>query len=234
MPKAEVYHPSNDEVPQILVGEKSRPLNHRENVESCPAGRVGHWGQVNERLDRPVPELLPNPVIFLSHLVVCRVQRPVDTYAPEEFESRFDGALALIQGSVEFRLQAGDGGAVSQIPSAARQRRQPFFCRRKIAAQKLALSPLELQREGERVLLLPALLCQQRPASDKVGERRGIGRRSLGPLARDRKSTRLNSSHVEISYAVFCLKKKKRSRAVHNDRKRHDRGDGRKEASGFR
>src|SRR5438874_7410137 len=27
--------------------------------------------------------------------------------------------------------------------------------------------------------------------------------------SRDRKSTRLNSSHVEISYAVFCLKKKK-------------------------
>src|SRR2546430_11938953 len=29
------------------------------------------------------------------------------------------------------------------------------------------------------------------------------------PLARDRKSTRLNSSHSQISYAVFCLKKKK-------------------------
>src|SRR5690349_23614043 len=28
-------------------------------------------------------------------------------------------------------------------------------------------------------------------------------------LRQDRKSTRLNSSHVEISYAVFCLKKKK-------------------------
>src|SRR5690606_41840142 len=28
------------------------------------------------------------------------------------------------------------------------------------------------------------------------------------PLRRDRKSTRLNSSHVKISYAVFCLKKK--------------------------
>src|SRR5690349_23495480 len=28
-------------------------------------------------------------------------------------------------------------------------------------------------------------------------------------VAEDRKSTRLNSSHVEISYAVFCLKKKK-------------------------
>src|SRR5690606_40759376 len=30
-----------------------------------------------------------------------------------------------------------------------------------------------------------------------------------GALRRDRKSTRLNSSHVKISYAVFCLKKKK-------------------------
>src|SRR5437867_12339082 len=30
-------------------------------------------------------------------------------------------------------------------------------------------------------------------------------------LARDRKSTRLNSSHRTISYAVFCLKKKKNS-----------------------
>src|SRR2546427_7307694 len=30
------------------------------------------------------------------------------------------------------------------------------------------------------------------------------------PVARDRKSTRLNSSHSQISYAVFCLKKKKR------------------------
>src|SRR5438874_8289224 len=29
-------------------------------------------------------------------------------------------------------------------------------------------------------------------------------------LSADRKSTRLNSSHVEISYAVFCLKKKKK------------------------
>src|SRR5439155_24844951 len=33
--------------------------------------------------------------------------------------------------------------------------------------------------------------------------------RSAASPARDRKSTRLNSSHVAISYAVFCLKKKK-------------------------
>src|SRR5690606_42107043 len=31
----------------------------------------------------------------------------------------------------------------------------------------------------------------------------------------DRKSTRLNSSHVKISYAVFCLKKKKKKQSIH-------------------
>src|SRR5690242_21250033 len=34
----------------------------------------------------------------------------------------------------------------------------------------------------------------------------------IGPPAADRKSTRLNSSHMSISYAVFCLKKKKKKK----------------------
>src|SRR6266496_6253333 len=35
------------------------------------------------------------------------------------------------------------------------------------------------------------------------------------PRRGDRKSTRLNSSHVEISYAVFCLKKKKQTKNIY-------------------
>src|SRR5207249_9223869 len=42
-----------------------------------------------------------------------------------------------------------------------------------------------------------------------VGERHAGEKGSQG---QDRKSTRLNSSHVSISYAVFCLKKKKKKR----------------------
>src|SRR5216683_5126387 len=34
------------------------------------------------------------------------------------------------------------------------------------------------------------------------------------PSGRDRKSTRLNSSHDQISYAVFCLKKKKKKKKI--------------------
>src|SRR5258705_5208563 len=36
------------------------------------------------------------------------------------------------------------------------------------------------------------------------------------PSRTDRKSTRLNSSHLGISYAVFCLKKKKKERRYHS------------------
>src|SRR3712207_8363821 len=42
-----------------------------------------------------------------------------------------------------------------------------------------------------------------------AGFAQGCGQLSLLRLALDRKSTRLNSSHANISYAVFCLKKKK-------------------------
>src|SRR5471030_3410813 len=50
----------------------------------------------------------------------------------------------------------------------------------------------------------------------RSGQRVGAGRASEGerahrrPVQLDRKSTRLNSSHLGISYAVFCLKKKKK------------------------
>src|SRR2546430_13472766 len=42
-----------------------------------------------------------------------------------------------------------------------------------------------------------------------------VGARGL--RGRDRKSTRLNSSHSQISYAVFCLKKKKNKHETMND-----------------
>src|SRR5690242_21090818 len=48
-----------------------------------------------------------------------------------------------------------------------------------------------------------------RPA--QLGRRRP--RRARHP-AQDRKSTRLNSSHMSISYAVFCLKKKKNTKSA--------------------
>src|SRR3712207_8114824 len=55
------------------------------------------------------------------------------------------------------------------------------------------------------VAVLPQLL-------DEGGDNRPVGpfEDGQGLTAGDRKSTRLNSSHANISYAVFCLKKKKK------------------------
>src|SRR5688572_31501557 len=54
-----------------------------------------------------------------------------------------------------------------------------------------------------------------RRGADAGHRRRGVGEDAHPHLSgvaadRDRKSTRLNSSHSQISYAVFCLKKKKK------------------------
>src|SRR5207253_6763436 len=52
-------------------------------------------------------------------------------------------------------------------------------------------------------------LCQQ-PKSSKSQGRSYRKQHDRAGIDEDRKSTRLNSSHVAISYAVFCLKKKKK------------------------
>src|SRR5690349_23317007 len=52
------------------------------------------------------------------------------------------------------------------------------------------------------------------PPSPRSSTRHASGRRARPTATPDRKSTRLNSSHVEISYAVFCLKKKKKHTTV--------------------
>src|SRR5256885_8575033 len=64
--------------------------------------------------------------------------------------------------------------------------------------------------------LAPLADGQQRPpgqllhelAPGRLIELAGINALAFDQCARDRKSTRLNSSHLVISYAVFCLKKK--------------------------
>src|SRR5690625_6502466 len=56
------------------------------------------------------------------------------------------------------------------------------------------------------------------PELDHVAMFHGMRAMNLDVVhERDRKSTRLNSSHVAISYAVFCLKKKKKLRQSLHD-----------------
>src|SRR5699024_11691602 len=58
----------------------------------------------------------------------------------------------------------------------------------------------------------PARVHRRSIDFDKLERQPGDPEDTLQPFSLDRKSTRLNSSHVSISYAVFCLKKKNRNR----------------------
>src|SRR6266498_4404654 len=66
---------------------------------------------------------------------------------------------------------------------------------------------LMIRRPPRSTLFPYTTLFRSRPGP---GDHVGGQQRGAGADRRDRKSTRLNSSHVRISYAVFCLKKKKK------------------------
>src|SRR2546426_7254151 len=69
-------------------------------------------------------------------------------------------------------------------------------------------------RRPPRSTLFPyTTLFRSRARDDQRGT--GTSQPSRHPWRQDRKSTRLNSSHLVISYAVFCLKKKKCPHKVH-------------------
>src|SRR6266571_8408609 len=58
------------------------------------------------------------------------------------------------------------------------------------------------------------LFRSRRPAGDRDARRPARGGPGAGQAELDRKSTRLNSSHMSISYAVFCLTKKIRANTI--------------------
>src|SRR5690242_20956712 len=68
---------------------------------------------------------------------------------------------------------------------------------------------------GERAGLFPRLVLAGLHGFRAISlvQHRAVSPLRIGAVAkRDRKSTRLNSSHMSISYAVFCLKKKKKKK----------------------
>src|SRR5260221_10481876 len=71
-------------------------------------------------------------------------------------------------------------------------------------------------RIDARVLRLRRVRDPRAAAPSGVLRQRGTpdGAAARGSRTRDRKSTRLNSSHTVISYAVFCLEKKNNARVI--------------------
>src|SRR5690349_22661975 len=94
------------------------------------------------------------------------------------------GVLGLISSLAILGLEVGGAAAAPSVPTPA--------------------SPGAIAPAGNVIVLLRDQHTDLTITRSTTSARVEANRRS------DRKSTRLNSSHVEISYAVFCLKKKKK------------------------
>src|SRR3712207_7772519 len=75
------------------------------------------------------------------------------------------------------------------------------------SVEALALAGQEVRVASQLLPAQQVLVAERVREPGRVREQVAQRHRSVG---RDRKSTRLNSSHANISYAVFCLKKKKK------------------------
>src|SRR5437667_5788260 len=71
----------------------------------------------------------------------------------------------------------------------------------------------ELAVQGAAIHRERRAACAESSAGAVLTQRRRHD--AHGVSRQDRKSTRLNSSHITISYAVFCLKKKKKNKTPH-------------------
>src|SRR2546422_8872836 len=127
-------------------------------------------------------------------------------------------SVAGAMGSGQARL--GGGSSVREARQAPRPdaRSQPWS---RSGLRPLPTEPVSgLQRRTDAEELAgPSVAAASRRGgvgghSVSLGRARraGSGPEAPCPAGRDRKSTRLNSSHGYISYAVFCLKKKKKKR----------------------
>src|SRR5690606_41265180 len=96
------------------------------------------------------------------------------------------------------------------LPLLRHHPRPPLFPYTTLFRSAAAGSP---RQYGQPAASAPAATAAPAPTARRIrapshrGGRQGTGLTAV-PSSRDRKSTRLNSSHVKISYAVFCLKKK--------------------------
>src|SRR3712207_4786629 len=134
--------------------------------------------------------------------VVDSLGRPIDERGPVD-TTKFNPLEALAPGVIDRQpvkepLQTGVKAIDAMIP-IGRGQRELIIGDRQTGKTAIALDTIINQKGGDVICIYVA-----------IGQKRSTVAQVVKTLQdQDRKSTRLNSSHANISYAVFCLKKKK-------------------------
>src|SRR3989475_4151202 len=137
----------------------------------------------------------------------------------EEYLTKYEITLSVMQTAAaleriayEFVLDAAaDGVRYVEVRCSPLLHRPSLTLAQAIEAPLAGIKRGEMELRG--AIKVGLILCgiRTRPAAESLElARAAADYRTAGVVALDRKSTRLNSSHSQISYAVFCLKKKKK------------------------
>src|SRR5688500_15058669 len=145
---------------------------------------------------RFLPVLLP---LVAATALAAQSERP-----PEQFQLALGlQQRGLHEEAAQYLTEFLRGNARHPLAAEAHYRLGTSLLELKGTNDAVAALRAALEKGGEEFRLRPE--CRYRLGTTwKEGGQ-------LAEAGRDRKSTRLNSSHLVISYAVFCLKKKKRS-----------------------
>src|SRR5690606_8501076 len=167
-------------------------------------------------LERFAP-LRERPTAFLLSQVSGR--RALPPASPDYWEHRARvvplgtaaPVLAGLEASARLHDLAGDGTAAAPVRAAADRSREAVVDH--FGRYGYGRYPGPPPADAASAFLLPPYQPAPLPGAVEAWQ-------ASMPSMIDRKSTRLNSSHVKISYAVFCLKKKKRRHDQNQSEKR--------------
>src|SRR3712207_4389020 len=144
------------------------------------------------------------------------IEAPASNTSPSEYEAMVERAKEYIRAGDIFQVVLSQRfEAPFPLPpfalyrSLRRVNPAPFLCYLDFNEFQIVCSSPEILvrvRDG-KVTIRP--IAGTRPRGASPAEDRAHAESLLADPKEDRKSTRLNSSHANISYAVFCLKKKK-------------------------
>src|SRR5207247_2907590 len=137
---------------------------------------------------------LLEPGAVAEHEVITPFTFPVNK-TDQELAREAEELASTVKPIYEFQQRAFDSATIAM---------HAFFAAMQNAADQGGPQAVMRVAKEQGVVLSPA----EAAYLAKGGKRRGLERALTDLFDRDRKSTRLNSSHEWISYAVFCLKKK--------------------------
>src|SRR5499426_3930802 len=186
------------------LNRNDRSVNHAQALDATRAQPIINDGRrVISHLARPdrVIERLGGLADVVGKVVVglrdlarppLFAAKPVEMSRAENLAREFDALDA-----------GGKIGLRSQIVGLNRRRDERVFRSQFDLSFALGLLQRDADREAVQVGIPEAVVHVKDRREEKLDVRRAS--------SRDRKSTRLNSSHLGISYAVFCLQKKKQT-----------------------